>query len=367
MRVKKYRARDAREAYQAIRADLGDDAVILEVQKRREGGLRGLFRPHVVEVLAAGQGALPAAAPARTAVATLPDPRLDSLSSHLHDLRQQLDDLSSRLATGVLLPRPLQRAFDRLLALGVDPALAQRLLADVQEELNARALEDEVTLWRAIRRVAAGWIQVRPPLGPSATQTRVVFLVGPTGVGKTTTIAKPAANILLSQRRAVGLITTDTFRIGAVAQLQTYAELLGQPLHVAYDPGELRQLIARHQDKDYLLIDTPGCSQHNGDNLRELRKFIAAAEPREVLLTLSLSTVLPEALEIVRRFDILKPDGLVISKLDEVRAHGSLLTLAERIPHPIAYLTTGQQVPQDIEAATPLGVAAWALWRGDAH
>src|SRR5581483_11070709 len=269
MRVKKYRARDAREAYQAIRADLGDDAVILEVQKRREGGLRGLFRPHVVEVLAAGQGALPAAAPARTAVATLPDPRLDSLSSHLHDLRQQLDDLSSRLATGVLLPRPLQRAFDRLLALGVDPALAQRLLADVQEELNARALEDEVTLWRAIRRVAAGWIQVRPPLGP---------------------------------------ITTDTFRIGAVAQLQTYAELLGQPLHVAYDPGELRQLIARHQDKDYLLIDTPGCSQHNGDNLRELRKFIAAAEPREVLLTLSLSTVLPEALEIVRRFDILKPD-----------------------------------------------------------
>lgn len=364
MRVKKYRARDTNEAYRAIKADLGEEAVILQVQKAREGGLRGLFRPHLVEVLAASDESR--AVGVKAATATVSDPRLESLHTDIGDLRRQVATLSGRLAAGVMLPGVLQRPFEQLVDLGVDATLAQRLLSEVQDELNPRAMENASAVWQALQRHAAELVRVRPPLGPSRSTTRVVFLVGPTGVGKTTTIAKLAAGLCLPQRRSLALISMDTFRVGAVAQLQTFADILGLPLHVAYDAQELAALVAQNSDKEYVLVDTPGRSQHNAEHLDELRLFLEVVDQREVLLTMALSTALSEALEIVRRFEVVPIHGLIVTKLDEVRTHGSLLSLVDRVARPIAYLTTGQHVPQDIECATPMGLAAWSLGRNHA-
>jgi flagellar biosynthesis protein FlhF len=194
-----------------------------------------------------------------------------------------------------------------------------------------------------------------PTAGP-ITRTKsagphVVALIGPTGVGKTTTIAKLAAKLKLDENRKVGLITIDTYRIAAVDQLKKYADIIGSPLKVVASPEDLRQAVASMRDCDFVLIDTAGRSPKDALKLNELKTFLDAAEPEEVHLVLS-TVVSRESLDLaIDCFSKVRLDKLIFTKLDEARHVGAVLGVVRSVGKPLSYITVGQDVPADIEVA----------------
>jgi flagellar biosynthesis protein FlhF len=186
----------------------------------------------------------------------------------------------------------------------------------------------------------------------TAGESRVIALVGPTGVGKTTTIAKLAAFGALQAKAGVALITLDTYRIAAVEQLKTYAKIMEIPLHVALNVNELRQAIQFHQDKGLILIDSAGHGQHDEQGMENLRDMLGGQNDIETHLVLSATTKSSDLTDIVARFEALSPKYLVFTKLDETSSYGSLFNQIVRTKKPVSFLTMGQNVPEDFEFAT---------------
>jgi flagellar biosynthesis protein FlhF len=195
------------------------------------------------------------------------------------------------------------------------------------------------------------------PPSPVSVQSRVVAFVGPTGVGKTTTIAKIAAVELLKNKRKVGLITADTFRIAAVEQLKTYANILQIPVEVVFSTEEVAEAIDKLKDRDLILIDTAGRNYGDTVFVEKLNEFLKASQPDETCLVLSLTTKSADLEHIVANFEGVEIDKFIFTKLDETSSYGALYNLAHRFRKPLAYLTTGQNVPDDIEVATPERIA----------
>jgi flagellar biosynthesis protein FlhF len=180
--------------------------------------------------------------------------------------------------------------------------------------------------------------------------TTVLFL-GPTGVGKTTTLAKIAANYSLNHKKKIGLITADTYRIAAVEQLKTYAEILNLPVSVIYTPDEIHEAILEHQDKELILIDTAGRSHKNAEQFSELKMLVAAAEADEVYLVLNSSMGPKACREILNHYSFLKEYKLLFTKLDEALVPGIIINVRYATGRPLSYTTAGQSVPDDIEVA----------------
>ncbi len=174
-------------------------------------------------------------------------------------------------------------------------------------------------------------------------------MIGPTGVGKTTTIAKLAANLKLRQNRKVGLITIDTYRIAAVEQLRTYAQIIHVPLRVVMTPDELSAAIDEMDDLDAILIDTAGRSQRNVERLDELKEFLDAAAADEVHLVLSTTANVKNLQAAMDRFGSLGANKLILTKLDEAVSFGMILSIVKRMDAALSFVTTGQDVPDDIE------------------
>jgi flagellar biosynthesis protein FlhF len=183
-------------------------------------------------------------------------------------------------------------------------------------------------------------------------RARTVALIGPTGVGKTTTIAKLAANFKLRQNKKVGLITIDTYRIGAVDQLRTYAQIIDVPLRVVVTPNDLAEAIEMMSDMDVILIDTAGRSQTDKLKIRELQTFLDAAAPDEVHLVLSTTTHHAHMLSAAEEFSKLGVDRIILTKLDEAIGFGVVLSVLRNLDASLSYITTGQDVPDDIEVGS---------------
>lgn len=179
----------------------------------------------------------------------------------------------------------------------------------------------------------------------------VVLFAGPTGVGKTTTLAKIAADYSLNHQKKVGLITADTYRIAAVEQLKTYAEILNIPVSVIYSPQEIKSAIEEHQDKELILIDTAGRSHKNAAQFSELKMLVSAAEADEVYLVLNCSMGRTACREILNQYAFLKNYKLLFTKLDEALVPGIMLNARYATGKPLSYTTAGQSVPDDIEIA----------------
>jgi flagellar biosynthesis protein FlhF len=178
-----------------------------------------------------------------------------------------------------------------------------------------------------------------------------VALVGPTGVGKTTTIAKLAANFRLREKRRVGLITVDTYRIAAVEQLRTYADIMDLPMEVVATPREMREAASRMQSLDLVLLDTAGRSPSDEVKIQELRSFLSEAAADEVQLVLSAVSSSSTLKKTAERFAAVGTTGLILTKLDEASSLGSLLPLFRSAKLPLSYVTEGQNVPDDIAPA----------------
>lgn len=181
---------------------------------------------------------------------------------------------------------------------------------------------------------------------------KAIALLGTTGVGKTTTLAKIAAKFVLEQNVTAAMITADTYRISAVDQLKTYSDILGLPLEVVYNPQELTAALERHQNKDLILIDTAGRSQHNDFQMQELADFLNANPQIEKHLVISSTTKLADAKEIIKRFAAVSPEKIIITKIDETGGLGMVINLLRDEKLALSYVTTGQSVPDDIEIAS---------------
>lgn len=182
---------------------------------------------------------------------------------------------------------------------------------------------------------------------------RVVALIGATGVGKTTTLAKIAASFVLEKGVKAAMVTADTYRISAVEQLKTYSDIIGLPLEIVYSPQELKGAIHKHRDKDLILIDTAGRSQHNDYQMKELKEFLAVDSRIEKHLVLSATTKSRDAVDILDKFSMCKPNRVIFTKTDETGSVGLIMNLLSGKNIALSYLTNGQSVPDDIIPATP--------------
>jgi flagellar biosynthesis protein FlhF len=249
------------------------------------------------------------------------------------------------------LPETMLRLFMDLLDAEIHEDLARELLDRVCQAASPRDLADPLVLKARLARLLEEEIQVCGPIVVRPGETRVVAVVGPTGVGKTTTVAKLAANFRLRERRRVGLITVDTYRIAAVDQLRTYADILDLPMEVVATPRELRAALDRLSGQDLILVDTAGRSPRDEVKIQELKSLLGECRADEVHLVLSCVSGGLSLRRTAAQFAALGVTALLLTKLDEANGLGGLLPLLRNSRLPVSYLTHGQNVPEDIEAA----------------
>ncbi len=228
-----------------------------------------------------------------------------------------------------------------------------RPAAELGEELEA--------LRERLIDAFAGIIKCSGPLRLKKAGPRIMATVGPTGVGKTTTIAKLAAMYALNKGARVAMITTDNFRVGAIEQLKTYSKIMDVPLEVAATVKELETVLAKHADKDLILIDTAGRSPKDREKLEELKVYLESHPAIETYLCISATTRDREMNEIVANYSVLPISRLLFTKLDESESFGCIVNAQVRNKYPLSYFTTGQKVPEDIEVATARKLANLVL------
>ena len=276
--------------------------------------------------------------------------QLSSLHSLVENLcRQRQQEPAAESAAE--MPESLFRLFTDLIEAEVGEDLARELVDRVRGGSQGHDLDDPVLLKARVARLIESEIATSGPLRVNPAQRRLVALVGPTGVGKTTTIAKLAANFHLREHRRVGLITVDTYRIAAVEQLRTYADIIDLPMEVVSTPREMRQAVERLHDLDLILMDTAGRSPRDEVKLQELKSMLAEARADEVHLVLSSVSGTASLKQAAARFAKVGTTNLVLTKLDEAHGLGNLLPLLRSCRLPLSYVTDGQNVPDDIAPA----------------
>ncbi|MFO0635143.1 MAG: hypothetical protein U0168_20040 [Nannocystaceae bacterium] len=356
MEPRTFQAREMREALALVRRELGPDAVILET-RRVPGRALGLLGGSFFEVTAAAGETAAAPAP-RTAPdlgpirALLPGKRAErvrqSAPPPVKTMIQQDPTAAIAAAAGRSGVVPFAALRRRLLAAMVPRDLCEAWLRALGSDDGADARAHAESELRAL---------LHRELGPAASlgddRARVIAFVGPTGVGKTTTVAKLAALTHLSEGKRIALVSLDDGRIGATAALRAYAKLLGVPIAVA--PGQgLAQALAQHRDAELVLVDTPGISPSHGDAFAELgRRLGRAGEPVVTHLCVAAATRIEELERIAHLYRPTDPAALLVTKLDEAIAIGSVLGLRMQTKLPLSFLTTGPQVPDDLSPAHP--------------
>ncbi len=381
------------EALAQVKRDLGREAVILSTRTIKKSGLMGLASRPWIEISATADAQV---VPQRRAVgANMPpapmsptpaeSPRRGAPQTHAEllqqvaarqavlqpkapppsaapalddELRRELQDLKSMVHALVArdrregttaMPVALQRAYGHLIQNQVTEELAADLLRKIRDAYVGEGdIDPEFVREQLVRHIAAS-LKPSSAIDISQGTRKVVAMVGPTGVGKTTTVAKLAAHFKLRENKRVGLVTIDTFRIAAVDQLRTYARIIDIPLEVVLTPEELSEALGRLSDCDVVLVDTAGRSQFDEDKLNDLQAFLAAAAPCETHLVLAGNCSQPVLNKAVEQFARMHVDRIVFTKLDETVGMGALLGVMDKVEARLSYVTTGQNVPDDIE------------------
>lgn len=390
MRIKKIYAKNMTEALRKVKAELGEDAVILKT-KRVSG--TGLFAGQGIEVTAAvdWEGTRREAKPVeftppvqpgatdtpprrlgveRQAAATYePSAHRSAAGAEVDELRDELQRMRSMLGhltemvrqrDGRHVPLELRTSFAQLTSQGVTPEVAEKVIASIADSLSPKELLQPALVRQHLERQVGLCFRTARPMD-SASKPQVIAVVGPTGVGKTTTIAKLAARARVFDGRSVGLISTDTYRIAAVEQLRTFAEIADIPLEVVYTPDEMKRALRKFAYSDQVYIDTTGRSPYASGRIRELQEMVEAAQPSETHLALSLATRDEDQLDVLERYRPLRYNRLLFTKIDETCCPGSLLNIAFHAELPVSYVTNGQGVPNDLIVAERRTLASLVL------
>jgi flagellar biosynthesis protein FlhF len=286
-----------------------------------------------------------------------------ALARRLDAIQQMLQDLgrSNPAPRHAEVPGELFQLYTELIDGEVEDEVARELICQLKQSTSPRQLSDTAAAKALLTARVESEIRCCEPIMPRPGRRKVVALVGATGVGKTTTIAKLAANFRLRSGIKMGLVTVDTYRVAAVEQLRTYAEIIELPMKVVTNPLEMRRALDELAGLDLVLIDTAGRSPKDDLQIQELKSLLAEAHVDEVHLVLSL-TASSRVLEAsAAKFAAAGTTAMILTKLDEASGMGALLSVVRRINLPISYLTAGQAVPDDIEPAHPRRIARLIL------
>ena len=393
MIIKKYTAPTMTEALAKVRDDLGSDAVILNTRSNRKGSVFDFIGRSVVEVTAAvdekpldkkGNGSVytgrspgpisPSDArlypperpvsyepsnvkrPGDVSVKSLGDRvNIEEVVEDIKELRRSVKVLADSALTGEMsgLPKNLSELLVKMQACSFEDKIAKRITRQLLNDLNGGELADyNIILDRATEFLLTGMGDVCPIVFAGA-KPRIVAFVGPTGSGKTTTIAKLATDFTLNMNKKVSVLSFDTKRIDAVGQLKSYCRIIKIPLHIAYSPDEISVIMPRIMNSDITLVDTPGSGPLDKNQMIEMVTFLQKLVPQEVHLAISVTTSVTEMKSIIENFSLLKPNRILYTKLDETENYGQMLSFAITSGKPMSYVTFGQNVPGDFSLADP--------------
>ncbi|NFG02004.1 flagellar biosynthesis protein FlhF [Clostridium sporogenes] len=414
MKIKKYVVNDMNEAMTRIRYELGADAIIISQRKVRKGGFLGLFSKKSLEVTAAidnyskekkhnyntedkinkgnnnkgnnNKGnnieVIKRMIEERNNNNNIKyDNNIDHdtniLDSYREILESKSESFENKRSKGeeFTKTKDLMDEIRDLKKIVKDMGKNQKTYEeenssllnffknlDLEEEFietiikKVGNLEENLEEREKIKRVIENTIDIR-----SNSVGKVTVLVGPTGVGKTTTIAKLAGKLSLIDKKKVGLITIDTYRIGAVEQLKTYADIMNIPFKVVFSIKDMEKAIIDLDYCDVILVDTTGRSSKNMMQISELRAFIEKIKEKSVHLVMSASTKNKDIETIIKGYTILEYENIIITKLDETSTYGSILTILDKGKKPISFITTGQDVPDDIKEGNKEEIAKIVL------
>ena len=407
MQIKKFQAINMKEALKMVKNDLGADAIILSSRTiNTNENDYGLMDKSLIEVVAAvdrnfernpirqvlkideypdqndnfmteRSHSLPKnnlldTKSVESAVLTLKEDfhsiienNSSQFSSQINLLKTELNDIKwllkgifheDTLTDETFDNNPFACAFRRLFLNGIDKLLSAQIIDSVRENTPDEYINNPEIIFENVRKELKRLISIN--YDEDSNRTIVIALVGPTGVGKTTTLAKIAAKKTIEEKKNVGIITLDTFRIGAVEQLKTYAQIINVPIKVAKNNSELKQALNSLKSKDIIMIDTVGHSQKNIKQIKKLQETFDFNPIIENHLVLSCSTKEQDQFDIINTFDILKIDSLIFTKTDETNELGSIFNISAKTGKPISYITNGQNVPEDIIKATKENVVA---------
>jgi len=401
MKVKTYRAPTIKQALEEIKKDLGPDAFILGRKEVQPKKLLGVFGKKYFEVTAAvdysqsqmqaalAPGIEQASANDKVELSSLGKGRASPTKSKSSQPKARstairrasksggqclLDEIRSVKSLIQSLPfsfasagstasskalsfsHPIyEEVYSGLVAQGIRPQLAYELVDTVRaSEKSSTAPRKMIITCQVLSglssriRVAADIIASRPK-----SRAAIMAFLGPTGVGKTTTLAKLAAQAVLGNRLRVGLITMDTYRIAAVEQLKTYAEIIGVPTRVVENLREMDAEIKGFNDRDLILIDTAGRSQREIQDQQDIARFMAESTFIQKALVISATTKQADLADAIEKYKVFNYNCLILTKLDETQEYGPLIDELVRTSSPVAYLTTGQNVPKDIVRPIP--------------
>ena len=370
MQIKRYEVKSIQEALTRIKSDLGDNAVILSTKRmkggkvplleitaaRDESDTRLSFRESSENEESAGNRL------SGSADFNIIRKDLDEMKSLIRDLRREdpirremnqlkgyLNNLMDVLCAWEknLFPGPPSKIYYHLVANGVSRERAYKLVTTI----------DKIDSFDNTFKFVEETIIKSIPVSSKKKKRGVIAFIGPTGVGKTTTLAKLAAHYAMSEKLGIGLISADTYRIAAAEQLKTYAKIMGLPIKVVSEKEEFKQALSRFSDKDLVLVDTPGKSRNDEGYMEKLRDFLNVGVPVETNLLLSLTSSRENMLDASARFGMINYDNIIFTKVDEATGFGSMYDVIDHVGKPISYLTNGQNVPNDIEDANPGRIA----------
>jgi flagellar biosynthesis protein FlhF len=372
VQIKRFEAASTQEAFLKIKNELGPDAVVLSTRKLRSGRVPLFEVTAAVDERPEGRREKPLPLPAGAPQAASARGDEETLAS---TLRRDVEEIKTRLAETAMRPFPygeflemkemldtffdtmgfqrkeklsgaLLKIYHQMVSIGVSRSRAFLLVSTLNRNLPAGELQDEEGLCRVAEKLLARSIGLSYR---SAERKRICAFVGPTGAGKTTTLAKIAARSALEEKLKVGLITTDTYRIAAVEQLKTYARIMEIPIEVVSDKTAFRRALAKLSDRDLVLVDTPGKSSVEPGYIEKLRDLFQIENPVETNLLLPLTSSQDNLAENLARFKPIGYQSIIFTKLDESRHFGMIYNVIDQERKPVSYVTNGQNVPQDIE------------------
>lgn len=343
MIIRKYVADTMNEAISMIKLELGPDAIIVSKRSVKQKGIFGAFLPKKLEITAAIEDT-PKVEP--QIAERIVDSKTEEQKKEIERELNQVKEMLQRLVDDKKVKKEKKTGMRRLL---MDRDVSEdviNLVTDMARKRdkykNSPRLPDT-----AVAEQIQEIIKANLP-----TEGRVHVFIGPTGVGKTTTIAKLAAIKALSNNKKIGLITIDTYRIGAVEQLKIYADILGLPFEVINSISDVDKCFENLKDCDMIFVDTTGRSIKNVMQLSELKMYIDKIAPDNIYLVVSMTTKYNDLMQILHGFSTMNYDSIILTKLDETTTYGSILNIACNATAPISYITIGQNVPDDIAEAT---------------
>ena len=365
MKLKTFRASTYKEAIEKVKKEVGEEAKIVTTREIKKATLTtpGLYEI-VVEVDDEEDVFLKLSNAAK---------EINSINENnnslkeIEELKKEIKEISDTLkylqATIWNLNKPeieIPPEFSEIYALAKASGIIDRHLDEIMrltiKYMPLKMRKNRNAIKRYFHTLLKKMIPIRLEREVIPPHKKILMFVGPTGVGKTTTIAKLAARYAykLSKRYKVGIITLDTYRIGAVEQLMTYAKMMKLPIETVIDPTDFEEALNALKHNDYILIDTVGSSQHDRDKIEKLSKFLKVNTFAEININLVLSAVTKyeDLMDIYKNFSILPIDTFIFTKLDETRNYGNIFSFLLETKKPISYFSIGQEVPDDLIEAS---------------